>query len=382
MSVHGATATHPGPSGERLAPGWYQAGTNPNEQSYWTGTAWFGWRRWRAGMGWQEIDTPHPPQPQYRTPTQGPVGPWGTPGPYVARSATQGTNGLAIASLVLSIVGGFIGAILAVIFGGIARRQIRESGGTQGGEKLAKAGLIIGIVELSISMLVIVAVVALIAIGTFSNTFGQALGIAGAPGYTTVTGPAGLPLAEGSPWGHPCQPVVIQVDRSMPAAQYDLIRQAVYAAREAGVDVTIANPQLDWYPNQLYPEGQSDSTVKFVPIFTTTSTPGLASDGHQGNINIGWDANASSDGQHEALTGVSGTLYLSAVQGNAQATEKSVRQLVAMTQGVGNSTAPQSAITWGNKQTAYSARDIAAMQKMSGCLFEPTTSAQLATDIP
>jgi hypothetical protein len=146
--------------------------------------------------------------------------------------------------------------------------------------------------------------------------------------------------------------------------------------------VTITTPQLDWYPNQLYPEGQSNSTVKFVPIFPTTSTPGLAPDGHRENINIWWDASVSSDGRHEALTDVSGTLYLSAVQGNAQATGKSVRELVAMTQGVGNSTAPQSSITPGNEQTAYSARDIAAMQKMSGCLFEPTTSAQLASDIP
>lgn len=57
------------------------------------------------------------------------------------------TNGLAIASLVLSILWlGGVGSILAIIFGFVARRQIRRSGGPQGGDGLALAGLLIGIV--------------------------------------------------------------------------------------------------------------------------------------------------------------------------------------------------------------------------------------------
>ena len=59
--------------------------------------------------------------------------------------ARQSTNGLSIASLVLGIVWFLgIGSVLAVIFGFVARRQIRASGGRQTGEGMALAGIILG----------------------------------------------------------------------------------------------------------------------------------------------------------------------------------------------------------------------------------------------
>jgi hypothetical protein len=36
-------------------PGWYPVRANPNEQTYWDGTAWTGRRRWSAGAGWTEL---------------------------------------------------------------------------------------------------------------------------------------------------------------------------------------------------------------------------------------------------------------------------------------------------------------------------------------
>jgi hypothetical protein len=60
------------------------------------------------------------------------------------------TNGLAVASLVASFffwIGG-LGAILAIIFGFIARSQIKRSAGRQKGEGLALAGIIIGFTTL------------------------------------------------------------------------------------------------------------------------------------------------------------------------------------------------------------------------------------------
>ncbi len=65
------------------------------------------------------------------------------------------TNGLAIASLVLSLLGlvgvlPLLGAVLGLIFGYSARNQIVQSRGTQSGEGLAKAGIIIGWVTLGI----------------------------------------------------------------------------------------------------------------------------------------------------------------------------------------------------------------------------------------
>jgi hypothetical protein len=69
--------------------------------------------------------------------------------PQFQPRAPKPTNGLAIASLVLSIIWlGGLGSILAVIFGIVARRQIRRSQGRQGGDGLALAGLLVGIVGL------------------------------------------------------------------------------------------------------------------------------------------------------------------------------------------------------------------------------------------
>ena len=66
----------------------------------------------------------------------------------------QQTNGLAIASLVLSLVGLCgIGSILAIIFGTRARREIRNSQGAQGGDGLALAGIIIGWIGLVVLVL-------------------------------------------------------------------------------------------------------------------------------------------------------------------------------------------------------------------------------------
>jgi Domain of unknown function (DUF4190) len=71
-------------------------------------------------------------------------------------------NGLAIASLVLGIAQIFIcivGAILALVFGYISRRQIDESGGTQGGRGMAIAGIILGWVGIGLAILYIVVII-------------------------------------------------------------------------------------------------------------------------------------------------------------------------------------------------------------------------------
>jgi Domain of unknown function (DUF1707)/Domain of unknown function (DUF4190) len=58
---------------------------------------------------------------------------------------TPSTNGFAIASIVCSVIWfGWLGSFLAVIFGHVALRQIRETGGVQRGRSLAIGGLVIG----------------------------------------------------------------------------------------------------------------------------------------------------------------------------------------------------------------------------------------------
>jgi hypothetical protein len=309
----------------------------------------------------------YPPElhPSRRSPQwgEGPKGPTSSPR----------TNGFAIASLVLSLTVFFIGPILAIIFGVIARRQIRESRGTQGGDGLALAGLIIGIVALSLSLVIGTVVIVLIANGSVSRIGQHELAISGAPGYTTTTGETGLPLASGSPWGRPCQPVVFQVSPSMPTRQYDLIQQAVDNARALGVDVTIETPKLLWYPSLLYPVGQTNASIQLVPIVPSMQPPPSLSDGHVERIGFGWDTKISSDGRHDVLSDLQATIYLSAVRGDPQATERATRQLVAFSQGVAGSTSPGSSIAQGNTKDAYSRRDVVAMQLMSGCTFQPTT---------
>ena len=81
----------------------------------------------------------HGPPGSYSPPGYGPPG-------YPPR---RGSSGLAIASLVLSILWlGGIGSLLAVIFGFSARRSVRRSQGQLSGGGIALAGLIIGILGL------------------------------------------------------------------------------------------------------------------------------------------------------------------------------------------------------------------------------------------
>jgi hypothetical protein len=67
------------------------------------------------------------------------------------------TNGFAVASLVLGIIWlAWLGSILAVVFGHVALRQIRESE-DQKGRNLAIAGLVLGYVGVVILVIAIIA---------------------------------------------------------------------------------------------------------------------------------------------------------------------------------------------------------------------------------
>jgi hypothetical protein len=67
---------------------------------------------------------------------------------------------LAIASLVLGILWLYwIGSILALVFGYVARRQIDESRGAQTGRGMATAGIVLGWIGVGIISLILVIVV-------------------------------------------------------------------------------------------------------------------------------------------------------------------------------------------------------------------------------
>lgn len=89
------------------------------------------------------------PQPSYPQP-HGNQQQWAAPPQvhYVVAQPSSGTNGLAIASMVLGILWLYwVGSILAVIFGHIALSQLKRS--QQGGRGMAIAGLVLGYIGIA-----------------------------------------------------------------------------------------------------------------------------------------------------------------------------------------------------------------------------------------
>lgn len=76
----------------------------------------------------------------------------------VSSAATRHTSGLAVASLVLGIIGFFTGitSILALVFGAIAMGQTKRDLNL-GGRGMAIAGFVMGIVVLSFGILFVMA---------------------------------------------------------------------------------------------------------------------------------------------------------------------------------------------------------------------------------
>ena len=99
---------------------------------------------------------PPPGYQPYPQPGYDPYGQYGQPpAPYPAYPTKPGTNGFAIAALILGIIGA---VLLSVIFGIIALNQTK--GGRQGGRGMAIAGLIIsGVWVFVIAAVVVVAIV-------------------------------------------------------------------------------------------------------------------------------------------------------------------------------------------------------------------------------
>lgn len=74
---------------------------------------------------------------------------------------TSGTSGFAVAALVFGLVWlGGAGALLAVVFGHMAKRDIRESNGSVSGSGMATAGLVLGYVGIAVLVLMVVVLLA------------------------------------------------------------------------------------------------------------------------------------------------------------------------------------------------------------------------------
>jgi hypothetical protein len=125
-----------------------------------------GW--WKASDGnWYPPETapgagppPDPPlAPTYGTPPGPPPAYGGAGYGYTPYTASSGTNGMAIASLVLGILWiDFIGSVLALIFGYIALGQIKKR--NQGGRAFALAGIVLGWIGVALLAVAVVYAIA------------------------------------------------------------------------------------------------------------------------------------------------------------------------------------------------------------------------------
>jgi hypothetical protein len=192
--------------------------------------------------------------------------------------------------------------------------------------------------------------------------------IAGAPGYRTYGGPHGKVLAVGRPWGVTCQPVRFTVEEHVPNWIYGQAAAVVAEARQDGIDVTIETRRFMWKPASLYyAPGQTPDTTVRVPIFVKDGTPPPRHDGSPQHINLGWDARLDDGGRHEALTDMQGILYTQSIGNDPRTARRSVRELIAMTQGIIDADRSDSAIALDSSIDRFSAADLAAMKLMSGC---------------
>jgi len=125
-----------------------------------------------------EQPAPRPPAgpPSYAAPAYGPPPGLGPPPPY----AVPRTNGKAqaamwtgLAVLLTSICGVGVLGFIPIILGVLARREISRSGGRQGGDGMALAGIVTGAVATALSLVLIVVVVLLLAaIDSSSSGYG------------------------------------------------------------------------------------------------------------------------------------------------------------------------------------------------------------------
>ena len=199
---------------------------------------------------------------------------------------------------------------------------------------------------------------------------GSTLAIPGASGYLTYAGPAGLSLAEGQPWGNRCQPILFDVSSHVPDVMYNAFAATVRQARADGADVAVETRQFSWDPSLLYPSGQTLNSVKVVDIFASTSTPPVLSNGHLERFRFDWNADTATSGQHEYVTFLQATMFVSQVGGSVDKTQIASRSIIAFAQGVAGTDLPVSGLAETTPVSEFTPADLNAMQLMSGCDFQ------------
>jgi hypothetical protein len=190
--------------------------------------------------------------------------------------------------------------------------------------------------------------------------------------YGSFTGPHGYEPPARQPWAEgQCRP--IRLDASdVPAWVYTQIGRVVAEARTDGLDVTLDRRNGSWNAGSLYyRDGQSAKSAAVVPIEATEAKPRPG----QRHIEVGWDTRLSRDKHHEQFTEVNGTLWLKVIAGQRVSLRRAIRQLIAMSQGVGGTDLHGSGIANFSSHDEFTLPDIAAMLQMSGCVKKAPISS-------
>ena len=141
-------------------------------------------------MNQPPVEPPQPPSPQQPSPAQPQYGGQGPQG--------QRTNGMAVAALIAGILGVTIcfgvGGIFALIFGYVARGQIKRSQGLEGGAGMAMAGIVLGwigtIISIVLVVLTLAGVFALFGFAqseSFEDAFEEGVGFVADESLTEIT---------------------------------------------------------------------------------------------------------------------------------------------------------------------------------------------------
>jgi hypothetical protein len=186
------------------------------------------------------------------------------------------------------------------------------------------------------------------------------LSIPGEPGYFAVDGQHGH-VAFGRPWGEACTPIRFAVNRTVPDWVYAQITTVIAQARAQGIDVAIESRGLQWKHGALYyRSGQSPAASVQVNIAATTAKAQLP-------MELSWKTKLDGDKHSADLTSVGASFSLKALDGRSATVRRSIRQLIAWTQGIFETTDPISGITLRSFTDSFTPSDVSAMLAMSGC---------------
>lgn len=190
--------------------------------------------------------------------------------------------------------------------------------------------------------------------------------IPGEPGYIAVPGQQGQAVPFGRPWGVACQPIRFAVAKSVPGWAYTQIATVVEQARKQGIDVVLESRSGKWQHNELYyRSGQSAATSKQVKIVAAAGMPSTTK--NQQAMQLSTDSKPDRDGTNDDLSAVTAAFHLQVVKGSAATVRRSIRQLIAWTQGISETTNPVSGITQRSFTDGFTTADLSAMRAMSGC---------------